>query len=161
MRSSYCDSVWMNPTSIHEDAGSIPGLSGLRIQCCPELPCRSQLQLGSGIAVAVAYASSCSTYSAPSLGTSICCGCGPKKDKTNKQTRWIVHFKWKNCVVYELSLSKAVIKTTSTSTRGLRVGNKRANRDLKNKAGGFTLPDIKIHLRLGIEDYLRHWHKDK
>ena len=27
----------MNPTSIHEDAGSIPGLlSGLRIQYCPQ-----------------------------------------------------------------------------------------------------------------------------
>ena len=31
----------MNLTSIHEDAGSIPGpLSGLRIQRCPELWCR-------------------------------------------------------------------------------------------------------------------------
>ena len=27
----------MNPTSIHEDAGSIPGPCGLRIQCCREL----------------------------------------------------------------------------------------------------------------------------
>ena len=43
-----------NPTSIHEDAGSIPAwLSGLRIQCCCELQCRLQMRLGSGVAVAV------------------------------------------------------------------------------------------------------------
>ena len=42
----------MNPTSIHEDEdmGSIPGL---RIRHCHELWCRSQMQLGSGINVAV------------------------------------------------------------------------------------------------------------
>ena len=34
---------------------------------------------GSGIAVAVAWASSCSSDSTPSLGISICHGCGPKK----------------------------------------------------------------------------------
>ena len=38
--SSRRDSVKTNLTSIHEDAGSIPGLSGLRIQCCRELWCR-------------------------------------------------------------------------------------------------------------------------
>ena len=43
-----------NPTSIHEDAGSIPGLlSGLRIPHCCELWCRSQMLLSSGLAVAV------------------------------------------------------------------------------------------------------------
>ena len=41
-----------NPTSIHEDTGLMPG--GLRIWCCRELWHRSQMQLGSGIAVAVA-----------------------------------------------------------------------------------------------------------
>ena len=36
-----------NPTRIHEDGGSIPGLlSGLRILHCCELWCRSQTQLG-------------------------------------------------------------------------------------------------------------------
>ena len=48
-------SVVANLTSIHEDAGSIPApLRGLRIQHCHELQCRSQMQLGSGVAVAVA-----------------------------------------------------------------------------------------------------------
>ena len=44
----------MNLISIHEDAGSIlASLSGLRIQCCRELWCRSQTRLRSCVAVAV------------------------------------------------------------------------------------------------------------
>ena len=42
-----------NPTSTHEDVGSIPGLSGLRIQHCHELWSRSHTWLGSYMAVAV------------------------------------------------------------------------------------------------------------
>ena len=45
-----------NPTSIHEDAGAIPALaliSGLSIQHCCKLQQRSQMQLRSGVAVAV------------------------------------------------------------------------------------------------------------
>ena len=78
---------WLtNLTSIHKDAGSIPGLvSGLRIRCCCELWCRSQTWLGSLIALVVAVASSCSSDSALSLGTSICCGCGSKNDKKKKK----------------------------------------------------------------------------
>ena len=48
--------VETNLTSIHEDAGSIPVLSGLGIQHCCELWCRLQTQLKSGVAVAVAMA---------------------------------------------------------------------------------------------------------
>ena len=44
-----------NLTSIHEDVGSVLALlSGLRIQRCRELQQRSQMQLRSGIVVAVA-----------------------------------------------------------------------------------------------------------
>ena len=43
--SSCCDLVVTNLTSIHEDAGSIPGLSGLRVWRCCELWCRSQTGL--------------------------------------------------------------------------------------------------------------------
>ena len=43
-----------NLTSIHEDSCLLPGLaSGLRIRCCCGLWCRWQMQLTSGIAVAV------------------------------------------------------------------------------------------------------------
>ena len=41
--------------------------------------------LGSCVAVAVAQGSSCSSDSTPSLGTSICCRCGPKKTKEKKK----------------------------------------------------------------------------
>ena len=47
-----------NTTSIHEDAGLIPGLA--------------QRVKGSG-----------SSDSTPSLGTSVCCRCSPKKEKIN------------------------------------------------------------------------------
>ena len=46
--------------------------------------------VGSGVAVAVAVAGSCSSDWTPSLGTSICYGCGPKKKKKKKRIRWWV-----------------------------------------------------------------------
>ena len=64
---------------------SLASLSGLRIWCCHELRCRSQTQLGSDVAVAVVLAGSCSSNETPRLGTSICHGCGPKKQ--NNKTK--------------------------------------------------------------------------
>ena len=68
-----------NLTGLPESVGSVPGLPQWvkDIQHCCELWCRSRMWLGSGIAVAVVQASSCSSNSIPSLGTSICCACGP------------------------------------------------------------------------------------
>ena len=68
---------------------SLASLSGLRIQPCHELWCRSQVQLGSGISLAVVQASSCSSKSTPSLGVSLCRGCGLKK-QTNKTVTLLV-----------------------------------------------------------------------
>ena len=53
---------------------SLASLSGLRIQYCQELRCSLKMQLRSDVAVA----GSCSSNLTPSLGTSICHGCGPK-----------------------------------------------------------------------------------
>ena len=78
----------MNPTRNHEVAGSIPGLaslSGLRIQRCDELWCSSQMRLRSCIAAAAVQAGSCSSNKTPSLGTSICHRCSPKKKKKKKK----------------------------------------------------------------------------
>ena len=60
---------------------SLASLSGSEIWHFHTLWCRSQTQLGSGIAVAVASTGSCSSNLAPSLGISICLDCGPKKKK--------------------------------------------------------------------------------
>ena len=58
-RSSRRGAVETNATRNHEVAGSIPGL--LRIWHCRELWCRSKMQLRSGVAVALAQASSSSS----------------------------------------------------------------------------------------------------
>ena len=78
----------MNPTKNHEFAvWSLALLSGLRIQCCRELWCRSQTRLGSRVAAAVVYAGGYSSNEIPSLGTFICHGWGPRKDKKKKKKR--------------------------------------------------------------------------
>ena len=71
--------VWL--ASMRMQVWSLALLNVLRIRRCRELWCGSQMQLGSGIAVA--EASDYSPNWTPSLGTSICCGCGPppKKEK--------------------------------------------------------------------------------
>lgn len=82
--SSRHGAVEMNLTRNHEVAGSIPDLNqGLRIRPWHELWCRSQMQLRSLVAVTVAQAGGyCSNWT-PSLATSICCRCSPKKGKQN------------------------------------------------------------------------------
>ena len=61
--------------SMRRRVQSLALLSGLKIQRCRELWCRLQMQLGSGVAVAVAV--SRSSDLTPSLRTSICCRIGP------------------------------------------------------------------------------------
>ena len=65
---------------------SLASLSGLRIWHCHELLCRLQTRLGSCVSAAMLYASSCSSDSTPSLETSICHRCGPKKQNKTQNT---------------------------------------------------------------------------
>ena len=67
--------------SMRMQVQSMAALSGLRIWCCCKLRHKSQIQLGSYLAVAVVEASTCSSHSIPRQGTSICHRCGPKKKK--------------------------------------------------------------------------------
>ena len=66
-------------------ASSLESLSGLRIWHCRELWYRSQMCLRFNVTVAVAKASSCSSYWTPSLGISIFHKCGPKKQREKKK----------------------------------------------------------------------------
>ena len=63
-----------NLASIHEDAGSaLALLSGLRIRHChASCGIGRRCGLDPGVAVALVWASSCSTDFSPSLGISIC-----------------------------------------------------------------------------------------
>ena len=87
LRSSYHGSVETNLTmSMRMQVWSLASLSGLRIWHCHELWCRSQMWLGSQVAVAVAWASGYSFNLTPRLGTSICRECGPKKTHTHQKS---------------------------------------------------------------------------
>ena len=77
---------------------SLASLSGLRIWCCCELQCRSQMWLGPHVPVAVAQAGSCSSDLTPRLGTSICLRCSPKR-QTNKQTKRQTNKNWQHHVL--------------------------------------------------------------
>ena len=88
-RSSHYGKAEANLIFMRMQVQSLGFLSGLRIRSCHELWYRSQMQLRSGISVAVAKAGSCSSNLTPSLETSICHGCSPKQ--TNKKYSWNRH----------------------------------------------------------------------
>ena len=73
-----------NLTSIHEDGGSIPGIHcSVGSGSGSAMSCGVDLRRGSDpwFPVAVVQAGSSSSDLTLSLGTSIHCGCGPKKQK--------------------------------------------------------------------------------
>ena len=71
--------------SMRMQVQSLASISGSGNPRCHELWCRSQMWLKSPVAVAVVSAGSCSSNSAPSLGTSMCRRCGPKKQRKRKK----------------------------------------------------------------------------
>ena len=62
----------------------LASLSGLRILHCRKLWHKSQIRLGSDVAMAVVQADSRRYNLTPNLGASICHGCSPKKEKKKK-----------------------------------------------------------------------------
>ena len=64
---------------------TLASLSEVRVWCCPRLPCRSQMQLGSGVGEAAVEAGSYGSHSTLCLGTSICHRCSPKKTLNTKK----------------------------------------------------------------------------
>ena len=84
-RSSHRGSVVNEPMRLQ--VPSLVSLSGLRIQHCRELWCRTQMQFGSYVAVAVAKASGYSSNKTPSLGTSMCRGSGPQKTRQERRAQ--------------------------------------------------------------------------
>ena len=88
---SHCGSEVMNPTRIHEDKGSIPGLAHwVEDLALPWLWCRSQMQLRSHVVMAVVEAGSCSSDSTPSQGTSMCHRCSPKKVRWGREKERLI-----------------------------------------------------------------------
>ena len=82
----YWRSRWLtNPTGIHGDGGSIPGLAQcVRDPALHELWCRSQMRLGSHVAVAPGTPRPNKT---PSLGTPLCQGYGQRRNKKKKKKK--------------------------------------------------------------------------
>ena len=96
---------------------SLASLGGLRIWCRCELWCRLQMRLGSAVALAVVQASDCSSDSTPSLGTSICCGCGPRKNFIQLQKKYKEQNKPKKS--YGKKLINIKTKSVNQETRKL------------------------------------------
>ena len=73
--------------SIRTKVLSLASLRGLRIQHCHKLQCRSQMWLGSVVAVAVAQAGSCTSDSSLNLETSIWQGVVLKRKKEKRKRK--------------------------------------------------------------------------
>ena len=71
--------------SMRMQVRSLASVSGSGIRPCRELWCRLQTRLRFGVAMAVAVAGIYSSNLTPSLQTSICLRCGPKKQKKKKE----------------------------------------------------------------------------
>ena len=110
----WLSELWTQLVSTRIWVWSLASLSGLRIcyYCKPWHG--SQIWLRSRIAVAVAYTVSCYSNVTPSLGTSICHRCSPKKKKTlrnkfSKVYKRFVHWKLQNIAEKKLKKTDVLI----------------------------------------------------
>ena len=88
-RSPCCGSDVTNPTRIHEDTGSTSAsLSELRIQHCHEQQCRSQLQLGSCVAVAVLWAGAAAPTRPLTWEPPYAAGAAQQRQKIKSTRQW-------------------------------------------------------------------------
>ena len=138
---------WFNEPDQYQ-VQSLALLSGLRIQCCCEVCYRSQTWLGS--CAAVAKSGSYSSDSTPSLGTSICSGCGPKKAKDKYKVEWSflpVTIKYREDKGILEALEGAVRMLWALSMRGLQSP---------------TVPSIlafgELEMRTALDEH-QHWHE--
>ena len=83
--------IWLVTTRLH--VRSLASLSGLRICRCHELWCRSQTQLKSCVAMAVAQASGCSSNSTPTSELSYAAGAALKSKSKKKKKIYIYIYK--------------------------------------------------------------------
>ena len=93
---------------------SLAPLSELQIWCGCELWYSLQMWLGSGMAVA--EAGSCSSDSTPSMGTSICHGCVPKKKKKKKKKTKLGLLKL-DLICKQISFSMVITDRNGTNCR--------------------------------------------
>ena len=119
---SHCGSaVKTQLVSLRTWVQSLTSFSGLRIQHCHELQCRSQPRIlhccGCGV-----------DWPHPSLGTSICCGCSPtqtKKDKKyDKPLARLIETKRGTIQINKIRNEKEVTTDTTEIQRILRDYNK-------------------------------------